>query len=167
MRLLLLAALAAFSLAAGAQPPRSYQATVTHVADGDTVYVRPPGGGRPVAIRIQGVDAPERCQAHGARARQALQRLVWRQLVRIDELGRDDHRRTLARVQFRGQDVGGWLVANGHAWSYRFRRDPGPYADEEAAARQARRGLWAAAQPVEPRQFRRRHGHCPAPAQQR
>jgi micrococcal nuclease len=60
-------------------------------------------------------------------------------------------------------DVGEWLVREGHAWSYRYRRDTGPYAKQQAAARAARKGLFATARPEEPRDFRKRHGACGEP----
>jgi endonuclease YncB( thermonuclease family) len=63
-------------------------------------------------------------------------------------------------VRFAGEDLGGWMVSRGYAWSYRFRSDPGPYRHQEAQARTARRGLWSTAGPEEPRAFRKRHGSC-------
>lgn len=160
LRLLLLAL--ALPLAAVAQP-RSYTATVVHVSDGDTVWVRPAWGGPSIPIRIQGIDAPESCQSFGPQARQALQQRLLRQSVTVQERGRDDYQRTLARLQWSGQDVGSWLVFSGLAWSYRYRRSPGPYAKLESQARQARRGLWGQGQPIEPAQFRKLHGRCAPP----
>jgi micrococcal nuclease len=52
------------------------------------------------------------------------------------------------------------MVREGHAWSYRYRRDGGPYAKQQALARAARKGLFATARPEEPRAFRKRHGAC-------
>ncbi|HYD76710.1 thermonuclease family protein [Ramlibacter sp.] len=149
----------ALPVAAPAQP-RSYLATVVHVTDGDTVWVRPSWGGPSIQVRIQGIDAPESCQAFGPQATQALRQRLWRQPVKVEERGRDDYRRTLARLQWSGQDVGAWLVFSGFAWSYRYRRDPGPYASLQAQARQARRGLWSEHQPIEPARFRKLHGNC-------
>lgn len=140
---------------------RSFRGTVTHVSDGDTLWVRPATGGRPVAVRLVGIDAPELCQPHGPEARQALDRQARRQAVTVQVQGRDDYDRLLARIELEGQDLGGWLVTTGHAWSSRWRRDPGPYAQQQALARQAGRGLWARPA-VEPRHFRREHGRCPA-----
>lgn len=154
---LLAAALCALPAAA---QRRDFNGTVTHVSDGDTLWVRPSTGGAAVPVRLQGIDAPEGCQPFGEQARQALAWRVLKQTVRVDVQGRDDYDRTLARVHLHGQDVGAWLVFTGHAWSYRYRRSPGPYAELEAQARQGRRGLWAASQPLEPREFRKRHGRC-------
>lgn len=145
---------------ASAAQRQSFQGTVTHVSDGDTLWVRPVHGGAPTAVRLHGIDAPEVCQPFGEQSRQALAARVLHQAVTVDVRGRDDFHRTLARVRLHGQDVGGWLVFTGHAWSYRYRRDRGPYAQQETQARQARRGLWAANSPTEPRDFRKRQGSC-------
>ena len=44
---------------------RSFEGVVTHVTDGDSLWVRPASGGAPRQIRLQGIDAPEICQAFG------------------------------------------------------------------------------------------------------
>ncbi|MBI5275068.1 MAG: thermonuclease family protein [Burkholderiales bacterium] len=160
MRRLLLACLAVLAITATAADDERFEGHVTHVSDGDTIWVRPERGGAPLAVRLEGIDAPELCQPHGLQARDALARRVLRQPVSVQATGRDDYGRLLARVHAGGSDVGARLVRQGHAWSYRFRRDRGPYAKEERAARQARRGLWADPSPMEPRAFRRQHGPC-------
>lgn len=134
--------------------------TVTHVTDGDSIWVRPAQGGAPLELRLRHVDAPERCQAHGAAARDALAARVLRQPVRVQTHGHDDYGRTLATVWYRGADVGAWLVLHGHAWSDDGPRGRGPYAMQQQRARQARRGLWQDARPLPPRQFRQAHGRC-------
>jgi endonuclease YncB( thermonuclease family) len=138
----------------------AYEASVTSVVDGDTLWVRRSRGGPGTEIRLQGIDAPEICQRWGPQAREALRKLLLSRTVSVSEVGRDVYGRVLARLQWGGQDVGGWLVANGHAWSSHL-RGAGPYARLEAAARDAHRGLWSQPRPLEPRAFRRQHGHCP------
>jgi micrococcal nuclease len=153
-------AVLALLLAAGSAMARAYEAIVTHVIDGDSLRVRPLDGGPPQELRLQGIDAPEGCQPHGPVARAALRRRVLGETVSIEPRARDEYQRIVARVRYRGEDVGGWLVERGHAWSQRYRAHRGPYAGEEAGARAARRGLWAAGDAAEPRQFRRAHGPC-------
>jgi endonuclease YncB( thermonuclease family) len=138
----------------------SFDAAVTHVSDGDTVYVRLPRGGPSQAVRVLGIDAPEICQSHGAQARDALADRIAQRVVRIHAEGHDGFGRTLGRISMRGEDIGGWMVREGHAWSYRFHRSPGPYVREERLARLSHRGLWRDARPVEPRDFRKLHGPC-------
>lgn len=133
---------------------------VTHVTDGDTLWVRLSEGGEPVKVRFQGMDAPESCQDWGPQATQALKARAVRKEVVLNTRARDDYGRMLARVRMDGEDLAAWMVAQGHAWSYHYRRDPGPYAMEERSARTAKRGLWAVGTPVEPREFRKQHGSC-------
>jgi micrococcal nuclease len=156
-RLAAAALLAATTLCAHAG---TFMGTVTHVTDGDSLWVRPAAGGPPRQVRVQGIDAPEICQAWGRESREALAAQVLHRQVRVNGRGRDTYGRTLAQVSFGNQDVGASMVGRGHAWSYRFRRDVGPYSRQESQARSAHLGLWSASAPIEPRVFRKRHGSC-------
>ena len=131
---------------------------VTRVADGDTLWVRP-ADGKPIKVRLQGIDAPERCQPWGEQARAALAARVLHRQVAVRTRAYDDYRRAIAHVELNGEDVAAWMVREGHAWSYRYRRSLGPYAEQEQQARAARRGLFAQAA-IEPRVFRKTHGPC-------
>ena len=61
----------------------SWLARVSYVVDGDSIWVRPEGGGDRVRLRIDGVDAPEICQSHGPESRDALRALALGQPVRV------------------------------------------------------------------------------------
>jgi micrococcal nuclease len=138
----------------------SFRGVVTHVTDGDTLWVRPAGGGEAIQIRLLDLDAPEGCQAYGAEAKRALRERVLHEKVRVRTKGLDDYERQLARIEHRGQDVGAWLVREGYAWSMTFRGKAGPYARQEELARGERKGLWALPGALDPRSFRRRNGRC-------
>lgn len=138
----------------------SFRGTVTHVTDGDTLWVRPAAGGAPVELRLLDLDAPEGCQRFGRDAAAALRKRVLRQRVSVRTQGSDDYRRQLARVEHRGQDIGAWMVGQGYAWSSAYRGRKGPYAPLEEQARVQRRGLWAQAGAMEPRAFRKHFGRC-------
>lgn len=138
----------------------NWSGTVTHVSDGDTLWVRPQRGGPTRAVRIDGIDAPELCQVHGETARAALVGQVLGQAVQVRVRRHDDYGRALARISLRGQDIGAWLVERGHAWSYRYRGKSGPYAQQEGQARIRRLGLFQQERAELPRDFRRRHGPC-------
>jgi endonuclease YncB( thermonuclease family) len=139
---------------------QNFAARVVTVSDGDTVWVTPLKSQRRQKLRLQGMDAPERCQPGGEASTRALRELLLNQTVEVEVSGKDDYQRGLARIRFQGKDVGAFMVSQGHAWSYRFKSDPGPYVREEDAARQAHRGVFAQARPERPRDFRRRHGPC-------
>lgn len=140
-----------------------YAARVSRVFDGDTVWVRPLDGGRYRKLRLDGIDAPEICQAGGTASRDALARRVLEQVVTVSVRLHDDYGRGLARLTHQGDDVAAWMVSQGHAWSYRWRRSLGPFKDQEEHARRTRKGLFADAAPELPRDFRQRHGPCPLP----
>jgi len=142
-------------------PASQWVGWVTKVVDGDTLHVQPAQGGASQKLRIKGIDAPEVCQAWGMQSREALARLVWGQRVTVQLNDVDDHGRWLAQVFVNGEDVGARLVAQGHAWSYQFRRDPGPYAFQQQQAAINRLGLFGQPQAMRPREFRQRHGPCP------
>ncbi len=135
---------------------RIWTGIVTGVTDGDTIWVKPAHQGRAFSVRIQGIDAPEICQDFGRAAHDALTKQVLRQPVVLLTKTTDQYGRVVARVSMGNQDIGAWLVTQGYAWSYHLHRRAGPYASEEFAARQMRRGLWAYGSPVEPRVFRKR-----------
>ena len=133
---------------------------VTYVVDGDTVYVRPLSGGIARSVRVIGMDAPEICQEGGQAAREALHARVYQRQVQIQGQGTDDYGRELGIIYLGAEDIGQWMVQRGYAWSYRFRQNPGPYAQSEHHARVLGRGIFAEPAPENPREFRRRHGPC-------
>ena len=136
---------------------------MTRVPDGDTLWVKPLAGGTYRKLRLDGVDAPEICQDGGTAARDALAARLLERTVTVTERRRDDYGRALVRLNHRGEDVAGWLVREGWAWSYRWRHSDGPFAIEEMLARKDRKGIFAEASNEEPRAFRKRNGPCPMP----
>jgi micrococcal nuclease len=135
---------------------------VTHVSDGDTLWVQPENGAAPRKLRLLGLDAPELCQAGGVAARAALQALVADKPVQVKTNFQDTYGRDLATLRLGGSDVGALLVSAGHAWSSRWRGSGGAYATQEASARGARLGLFADPAVELPQDFRKRHGPCQA-----
>lgn len=147
-------------IAISVHPVWAWSAKVTHITDGDTLWVQPGEGGKPVKIRVDGIDAPEICQAGGQAARVALANRVAGRTVAVSTRRLDDYGRTVAAIDLDGEDIAGWMVSQGHAWSYRYRRDGGPYLALQLQAQSARRGLFADPAALPPRVFRKRHGSC-------
>ena len=163
LALLAASCIATAESAIAAAPHRNrWPGLVTYVVDGDTVWVRPLQGGKPVSVRVDGIDAPEICQAGGDAARDALKRRVLGLQVVIDGKSRDNYGRLLARIILDGDDVGARMVQSGHAWSYRYRGSGGPYAAQQRLAESARRGIFAdnKAAAVYPGAFGKQHGRC-------
>lgn len=126
--------------------------TVVGITDGDTLRVLVDE--REVVVRLDQIDAPEKAQPFGQRARQSLAELCFRKGARVIEHGRDRYGRTIGTVMIDGLDVNAEQVRRGMAWAYlRYLREPA-LAEVEREAREARRGLWADAEPVAPWEWR-------------
>jgi hypothetical protein len=133
---------------------------VTHVSDGDTVWVQPLQGGEAQKIRLLGLDAPEVCQAWGPQSRFALHAVLQGQWVEVQGRHHDIYGRLLANISRQGHDVGAWMVAHGHAWSSGYPYRGGPYEALQMQAQSQRLGLFADVRAVPPRAFRQRFGTC-------
>lgn len=134
----------------------SWPGRVVSITDGDTLTVL--RGQEQVKIRIYGIDAPERRQPWGDRARQALGDLAHGQTVEVLEIDRDRYGRTVARIEVQGQDVGLEMVSRGMAWVYeRYCKIPDCEAmrQAQADAQAARAGLWSDLSPIPPWEWRR------------
>jgi micrococcal nuclease len=142
---------------------KTLDAKVTRVSDGDTLWVAIDSSSKPIKLRLQGIDAPESCQPWGRQARDALKAKLLHQAVQANLRARDDYGRSISSLTFQGQDVAVWLVSQGHAWSAHRRWDDGPYAKEQALAKQRKLGLWqktGADEGIEPRVWRKTRGPC-------
>ncbi|HEX7038315.1 MAG TPA: thermonuclease family protein [Pseudomonadales bacterium] len=155
VRLALLAALWAapgIVLAAEGAPP--LVGRVDYVADGDTLTVRI--GGQRHRIRLHEIDAPEQGQPGSREARRALADKVEGNYVRVQIADVDEYGRTVGKVWLGERDINRELVREGHAWAYRRYLDDSSLLEDEAAAREAGRGLWQHPAPVPPWEWR--HG---------
>ncbi len=140
--------------------PGEYTGIVTYVTDGDTLWVALPAGTKPVKVRIEGIDAPEICQAWGPQAKEALQARLLHRAVTVKLRTLDSYGRRIGKVFDETEDIGQRLVKDGHAWSLRFRWDKGPYMPDERMAQSQKLGLHAQGKAVSPRDFRKQHGSC-------
>jgi endonuclease YncB( thermonuclease family) len=132
-------------------------AAEVRVVDGDTLLL----GER--TVRLARVDAPERGQSCadpagrafdcGAAAAEALSRLVNGRSVLCLVTGHDRFGRGIGTCTAGGVELNMALVASGWALAYDDARE---LLEQEAAARQAARGLWAAGY-TRPETWRRRH----------
>lgn len=137
---------------------------VVGVLDGDTLLARceQPQGHVLHKVRIAAIDAPEKSQAFGQQAKQALARLCHRQQATIQPKEVDRYGRWVADVRCQGQDVAQHLVGQGMAWVYgRYAKGYGYLYLFEEEAQAARHGLWADAHPVPPWQWVSRQNKQP------
>lgn len=129
---------------------------VVGVSDGDTVKLLDDGL-RSHTIRLMGIDAPEKSQSYGQRARQSLAQQLDQQRVSVVWRKKDRYGRTVGKVLASdGQDVGLAQIASGMAWHYKqyaneqTEQDRQRYAEAERDAQAARMGLWQDLHPLPP-----------------
>jgi endonuclease YncB( thermonuclease family) len=147
---------------------------VVGVSDGDTITVLD-SNHFDHRIRLAGIDAPEKGQPFGERAKQGLSRAVYGKDVRVEWDKRDKYGRLVAKVWVappgghcdeircpKSLDVGHEQLLVGLAWHYgtyegeQSTADRRSYAAAEKDARARRAGLWSEADPVAPWDWR--HG---------
>jgi len=129
---------------------------VAIVHDGDTVTCRD-SLGRETKIRLKGIDAPEFAQPHGRAATAALERAVGGRRVGVEGKARDRFGRLLGTLWLEGDNINRRMVAEGHAWVFDGYAPDGDLLAAERQARRGRRGLWAADDPIPPREWRQAH----------
>lgn len=133
---------------------------VVGVSDGDTLSARcgAVGAFRLTKIRLAEVDAPEKAQPFGQRARLSLSALCFGAWATIHPEKEDRYGRMVAHVECRGQDANTEQVRRGMAWVYRqYAPASSPLFALESEARTARVGLWTDQDPVAPWEWRRQH----------
>src|SRR5262249_34773645 len=127
--------------ATAADPPHSFQAKVVKIADGDTITVLLDKTQH--KIRLEAIDTPEKGQAYGTKARQALAGKIFGQTVRVDWKKRDRYGRIIGRVYVSDRDISLEMVREGWAWHFKRYSKEQALADAESEARKSERGLWA------------------------
>lgn len=127
---------------------------IVAIQDGDTLTILDQSKHQ-TKIRLAEIDAPEKGQPYGTRAKQELSALAFAKLATVDAQDIDRYGRTVGRITVEGMDVNAELVKRGAAWVYRkYSKDPTLLILEQRA-REARTGLWAMPEPVPPWEWRK------------
>ena len=154
-----------------AAPAETIVGRVVGVTDGDTVVVLD-AGNRQHKIRLGAIDAPEKAQPFGQRAKQNLSLLVFGRDVEIDWQKRDRYERIVGKVRVADPacqktvcpkvlDAGEAQIRSGMAWWFeRYAAEQAPedarrYAFAEQQARIQRVGLWSDPAPIAPWEYRK------------
>lgn len=127
---------------------------VIAVPDGDTLLVL--RGGKPVKVRLAGIDAPEKAQPYGVASQQSLAELVMDKQIGVVSRAVDDYGRLVATVSIGEINVNHEQVRRGMAWEYSRSHNNREVLALQRDAQQAGRGLWAD-EAVEPAQWRKQH----------
>lgn len=127
---------------------------VISIKDGDTVELLKDG--KPLRVRLLGVDAPEKNQDFGTRARQFTSDLCFGKYVNLVVDGTDRYGRTVGTIILPdGRTLNQELVRGGFAWHYKAYSKDESLAQLEVEARAEKRGLWAGKNPTAPWDFRK------------
>lgn len=143
-----------------------FSGVVVKVSDGDTIQVRKGGQGKPVRVRLYGIDAPEKKQPFGEKCRKMLADQVAGKTVRVWVREQDRYGRSIGKVLYSQgkdwKDAGLTLLKSGCAWHYKaFEKrqtleDRTSYAAAEIEGRKARQGVWSDPSQEAPWEFRRK-----------
>ncbi|MDC2824743.1 thermonuclease family protein [Rodentibacter pneumotropicus] len=143
-----------FLTALSAHSYPSNNCLVVGISDGDTITCLMIGN-KPIKIRLEEIDAPERNQPFGKKSKQQLSKLIYKRRVSLKISGQDRYKRTLATVYYNGKNINLEMVKSGMAWAYnQYLHHPiYLYAQEKAQAQ--RLGLWADRFPISPHEWRK------------
>lgn len=126
---------------------------VVKVTDGDTVTVLVEGN-RQERVRLLDIDAPEKGQAYGEKARSFLAEMVAGKTVRVEFKGRDRYGRVLGTVFVDGKNVNEEMIRAGLAWNYHYSRNK-KYAELENEARRKKLNIFSDRNPISPYDYRK------------
>lgn len=138
----------------------AYPATVSHVADGDTLEVLVYGDAdTPITLRLYGIDAPEKNQPGGAESATYLRELLPKgSAIEVLERRADKYGRAIAIIYSQGRCVNTAMLRAGHAWYYP-RYCHGRLCTQweriQNDAARAGAGLWKEPQPIPPWEWRK------------
>ena len=124
---------------------------VVRVHTGDSLSVLV--AGKPVRVRLEGIDAPELGQAYGKEARQSLVDLCAGTTAQVTPKSKDANGRMVGTVTCAGLEASNEQVRRGMAWvSARQGQVPvgSPLYELESYARLRKVGLWREDNPVAP-----------------
>ncbi len=143
-----------FCLLANTVPGAEIHGKIVGVTDGDTVTVLDDQDKVPFRVRVSHIDAPERSQAFGQKAKEKLSELVFQKeaVVRFDKI--DQYGRIVGRVFVDNKDASLLMLEAGLAWHYKKYSDDKNYAEAEVQAQKAKLGLWKDPNPLPPWEFR-------------
>lgn len=159
-------AMTAYLYAGAGMAADTVHCRVIGVSDGDTIHCLTPSR-EDLRVRLAKIDAPEKRQDFGARAKQHLSDKVFGQDVALEIQSQDRYGRFVAVVRAGGRDINREMVVDGFAWVYRAYSSDPSYLKAEDVARSQNAGLWAGYKPIAPWEWRQGERDGPANATQK
>ena len=133
--------------------PEKFSVKVIGILDGDTIDVLL--NRRQYRIRLAGIDAPEKSQAFGNKAKKHLGELVFGKWVTGVTESTDRYGRSVCLVFVNGVRVDHDMLENGLAWHYLKYSDDPLRAAFEAEAKAFKRNIWSESGPIPPWDWRK------------
>lgn len=132
-----------------------FSGNVVGVKDGDTIVVMHNGKGE--TIRLHGIDAPEKKQDYGTKAKQFMSDLVFEKTVIVKIKGKDRYGRTIGEIILDdGRNANHELVRVGLAWWYEsYAKNDEILKKLQNEARANKLGLWSLNNPIPPWELRK------------
>lgn len=128
---------------------------VVKISDGDTFTLLINNHDQ-VKVRLDGIDAPEKKQAYGNKAKQYLSSMIWGVPVTVKVQKKDRYGRSIGKVSTVSiKDVNLEMIKAGFAWHYKEYNKDTSYASAENNARKKKLGLWQDKNPIKPQDFRK------------
>lgn len=154
MKRFLILFLLIFSVLSYAQN-QSFRGKVVGITDGDTFKVL--YNKKEYKIRLAHIDAPEKRQAFGSKAKQYASDLCFGKevLVRPTQKKSDRYGRIIAEIIVGKVNVNKSLVNNGLAWHFKKYSKSEEYALLENDARKRKVGIWSEKNPIAPWDWRK------------
>jgi endonuclease YncB( thermonuclease family) len=126
----------AFAPALAVKPdPHTLTGKIVKMADGDTLTILD-ASNEQHRIRLAGIDAPEKGQPFGTKAREALAGKVFGQAVRVEVIDVDRYHREVGRIYLSERFINMEMVRDGFAWRYVQYDKPGEFITAENEARE-------------------------------
>lgn len=129
---------------------------VVGVSDGDTITVLDDLDKGQFRIRLDKIDAPEKLQAFGKKAKNFLSALIYGKTISVRFRKIDNYGRILGIVYCEGTEINLKMVQSGFAWHYSYYDTSPAYITAERQARAEKKGLWIDSKPLNPYEFRQR-----------
>ena len=138
----------------GEKVPQEFYAKVIGVVDGDTVKVLYKN--KPVHIRLEHIDCPEKGQAYSTRAKQFVSSKIFGKTVKVVNKGKWHWNRLIAEIYFDNhQNINKSLVKKGLAMHFKKYSKNKEYALLEVKAKQLKMGIWSLSKVVAPWKYRK------------
>jgi endonuclease YncB( thermonuclease family) len=143
--------------AISAYPQNSFTGRVAEVIDGRTFIIEVPNA--KIRAVLQYIEVPEREQALSETVREHLSAMILGKTVEFKPLGFNTEQ-TVGKLTLGGVDVGAQLLRDGAAWHAIYEKNGQPareraiYEENEARAKDERRGVWGEANLVAAWEFR-------------